>query len=97
MIGGQPLTEAKRPGPPVRHVIAALEKTAASLAEGLPVPAEAVRMITKNRIPFALWSRLYIWMGAWGFKKQAAKNGISKDELLAQPYAAQTVSLPRGV
>jgi len=88
MIGGQPLTEAKRPGPSVRHVIVALEKSAASLAEGLPVPAEAVRMITKNRIPFALWSRLYVWMGAWGFKKQAARNGISKDKLLAQPYAA---------
>jgi multimeric flavodoxin WrbA len=88
MIGGQPLTEAKRPGPPVRHLIAALEKTAASLAEGLPVPAEAVRMIAKNRIPFALWSRLYMWMGAWGFEKRAAKNGISKDKLLAQPYSA---------
>ena len=88
MIGGQPLTEAKRPGPSVRHVIAAMEKTAASLAEGLPVPPEAVRMIATNRIPFALWSRLYIWMGAWGFKKQAAKNGISKGKMLAQPYAA---------
>lgn len=90
MIGGQPLTEAKHPGPSVRNVIAALEKTAASLAEGLPVPAEAVKMIAKHRIPFALFSRLYIRIGAWGFRRQAAKNGISKDQLLAQPYAEQT-------
>jgi multimeric flavodoxin WrbA len=91
MIGGQPLTGAKRSGPPVKHVIAALEMTAAALAEGLPVPAEAVRMIAKNPIPlipFALWRWLYVRMGGKGFEKAAAKNGISKDKLLAQPYAA---------
>ncbi len=87
-IGGQPLTGAKRSGPPVQHVIAALEMTAAALAEGLPVPAEAVRMIAKNFIPFALWRWLYSWMGARGLKKLAAKNGIGKDKLLAQPYVA---------
>jgi hypothetical protein len=69
-------------------VVAALELTAAALAEGLPVPVEAVRMIAKNLIPFALWRRLYMWMGATSFEKLAAKNGIGKDKLLAQPYAA---------
>jgi hypothetical protein len=88
MIGGHPLTEAKRPGPPIRHVIAALEMTAASLAEGLPVPAEAARMIARNRIPSALWHRLYAWMGTRSFEKLAAKNGISRDELLARPHVA---------
>jgi len=87
MIGGQPLADAQRSGPPLRNVITALELTAASLAEGLPVPAEAVRMITKNRIPFALWSRLYTWMGSRSFEKMAARNGISKDKLMARPYA----------
>ena len=87
MIGGQPLTGAKRSGPPVQHVIAALEMTAVALAEGLPVPAEAVSMIAKTRITFALWRSLYVWMGGNGFEKQAAKNGIGKDQLLAQPYA----------
>jgi multimeric flavodoxin WrbA len=87
-IGGQPLTGAKRSGPPVQHVIATLEMTAVALAEGLPVPAEAVRMIAKNRIPFALWRWLYMWMGTKGFEKLAAKHGIAKDKLLAQPYAA---------
>jgi hypothetical protein len=91
MVGSQPLTEAKRSGPPVKHVTAALEMTAAALAEGLPVPAEAVRMIAKNPIPlipFALWRWLYVRMGGRGFEKVAAKNGVSKDRLLAQPYAA---------
>ncbi len=88
MIGGQPLTGAKRSGPPVKHVIAALEMTAAALAEGRPAPAEAVKMIAKNPIPFPLWRWLYTWMGGKGFVKLAAKNGIGKDNLLARPYAA---------
>ena len=61
--------------------------TSSSLAEGLPIPAEAMKLITKHRIPFGLWSRLYVLMGARGFKKIAAKNGVSKADLLAQPYA----------
>jgi hypothetical protein len=91
VIGGQSLSGAKRSGPPVRHVIAALEMTATALAEGLPVPPEAVRMIAKNPIPlmpFALWRWLYARIGGKGFEKVAAKNGVSKDKLLAQPYAA---------
>ncbi len=88
VIGGQPLTGAKRSGPPVQHVIAALDMAAAALAEGQPVPAEAVSTIAKNRIPFALWRPFYMWMGARGFERQAAKNGVSKDQLRARPYAA---------
>ena len=88
MIGGHPLTGAKRSGPPVQHVIAALEMTAAALAEGRPAPAEAVKTIAKNPIPFPLWRWLYTWMGGKGFVKLAAKNGIGKDKLLARPYAA---------
>ncbi len=88
MIGGQALTQPQRQGAPVKNVIAALEMTANSLAEGLPIPSEVMKLITKNRIPFALWSRLYVLMGARGFKKVAAKNGVNQADLLAQPYAA---------
>jgi hypothetical protein len=88
MIGGQPLTGTKRSGPPVQHVIAALEMTAEALAEGRPAPAEAVKTIAKNPIPFVLWRWLYAWMGGKGFVKLAAKNGVGKDKLLARPYAA---------
>jgi multimeric flavodoxin WrbA len=91
MIGSQPLTEAKRSSPPVKHVVAALEMTAAALAEGRPVPAEAVRLISKTPIPlmpFALWRWMYVRFGGKGFEKVAAKNGVSRDKMLAQPYAA---------
>jgi multimeric flavodoxin WrbA len=87
MIGGKPLTHAKRQGLPVGNVIAALEMTAAALDKGLPVPSEAVSMIAKNGLPFAIFRRLYVWMGAMGFKRVAAKNGVSKSSMLAQPYS----------
>jgi hypothetical protein len=86
IIGTQPLTEAKRSGPPIRHVVAALEMTAAALAEGLPAPATAVEMMAKSPMPFAIWRRLYMWMGGKGFEKLAAKNGVGKQQMLAQPY-----------
>lgn len=87
-IGGEPLTAEKRSGAPVRHAMEALDMTAAALAEGLPVPAEAVKTIAKSPMPFAIWRRLYIWMGTKGFEKLAAKNGVDKDGLRATPYAA---------
>ena len=91
VIGSQPLTAPERSSLPVKHVIAALEMTATTLAAGLPVPAEAVRMISKNPIPLmpsALWRWIYARLGGKGFEQQAAKNGVSKDGLLAHPYAA---------
>jgi len=88
MIGGHPLTEANRPGPPVKQAVEALEMTAAALANGLPVPGEAINIIARKPLPFAVWNRLYAFMASRSFKKLAAKNGIAKEKLLAQPYAA---------
>jgi hypothetical protein len=90
-IGGQPLNEVERAGPPVKHVIGALDLTATALAEGRPVPAEAIKMLAKNPIPlipFALWRWMYLRLGGKGFERAAAKNGVSKYRLLDQPYAA---------
>ena len=87
-IGGQPLTGPKRSGPLVKHVMGALDMTSAALAEGLPVPAEATGMIASNGIPFVLWRWLYMRIGGRGFVKLAARNGIGKEKMLAQPYAA---------
>ena len=87
-IGGQPLTAPKRSGPPVKRLIRALDMTAAALAEGLPVPTEAIRTIASNGIPFVLWRWLYTWIGGRSFERLAAKNGIGKEKMLAQPYAA---------
>ncbi len=91
IVGGQPLSEAQRSRPPLKHIFSALDLTGASLAQGLPVPAEAVEMMTKNPIPFmplALWHWLYLRIGGKGFEKEAAKHGVSKHDLLARPYAA---------
>ncbi len=91
MVGGQTPNEAQRSRPPFKHVFAALDLTAASLAQGLPVPAEAVRMIKKSPMPFmpsALWHWIYVRIGGKEFVKEAAKNGVSKEGLLARPYAA---------
>jgi hypothetical protein len=91
MVGGQPLTETKRSGLPVKHVIQALDLTAAALSDGLPVPAQAVKLMAKNPVPFiplVLWRWIYMRFGGKGFEQEAARNGISKDRLLDQPYAA---------
>jgi multimeric flavodoxin WrbA len=91
MIGGQPLTETKRSGPSVKHVIQALDLTAAALSDGFPVPAQAIKLMAKNPVPympFALWRLIYMRFGGKGFEQEAARNGISRDRLLDQPYAA---------
>ena len=86
-VGSQPLTAEKRSGPPVQNIVAALEMTAAALAEGLPVPAEAIAAIAKSRIPFPIWRWLYIRIGGKSFEKLAAAHGVGKAQLLARPYA----------
>jgi multimeric flavodoxin WrbA len=91
VVGGQPLTEKKRSGLPVKHVISALDLTAAALEDGRPVPAAAAILMAKNPvplIPFALSRWIYIRFGGKGFEQEAAKNGISRERMLEQPYAA---------
>jgi hypothetical protein len=91
IIGGQPLISSKRSGPPVKHVIQSLDLTATALAEGLPVPAQAVTLMAKNPVPFlpfGVWRRIYIRFGGKGFEQEAARNGISRQRLLDQPYMA---------
>jgi multimeric flavodoxin WrbA len=93
VIGGQPLTSEKRSGPPVTHIVRALDLTAVALSEGLPVPAEAVRLMAKSPvpfIPFALWRRLYIRFGGKGFEQEAARNGVGRERLMERPYAQST-------
>lgn len=52
MIGGLPLAQPKRPDPPIQNVLAALEMAVATLADGLPVPAEAMKMIVRHHSPW---------------------------------------------
>ena len=91
VIGGQALNMARRSGPPVKHVIGALDLTAVALSEGHPVPAQAAKLMAKNPVPFmpfAVWRWIYTRLGGKGFEREAARNGISRERLLDQPYAA---------
>jgi hypothetical protein len=42
----------------------------------------------RKGIGSALFNRIYMWMGTKSFEKVAAQNGIGKEKLKAQPYAA---------
>jgi hypothetical protein len=89
-VGGQPLTDKKRSGPPTVRLTQALDLTAAALAQGRPVPAQAVKLLAQSPIPlmpFALWRWLYMRLGSKGMVQAAADNGVGKDRLLEQPYA----------
>lgn len=88
-LGGQSLTATGYPG--VKCVIRALDLTAAVLAEGQPVPQEAVTLMTRSPIPvipFAIWCWLYGRVGGQRMQRQAIENGVSKNALLARPHAA---------
>lgn len=77
-IDGRALAECGRM---VRHVLRALDLTAAALDKGDPVPAEALVLMEKQFLP--RW--LYIAMGNWGWKKRAKKYGVNRG-LDARPY-----------
>jgi hypothetical protein len=90
LSSGQSLTSRNRSGPPVRHVIQALDMTAAALAEGRPPPSEVMTMIARSPIPlmpFAAWRWIFVKAGARHWQRQSAENGISKENMLARPYA----------
>ena len=90
LSSGQSLTSRNRSALPVKHVIQALNMTAAYLAEGQPLPSEAGTMIARSPIPllpFAAWRWIFVKVGIRRFQRQAAANGISKENMLARPYA----------
>jgi len=90
LSSGQSLTSRNRSVLPVKHVIQALNMTAAYLAEGQPLPSEAMTMIARSPIPllpFAAWRWIFVKVGIRRFHRKAAANGISKANMLARPYA----------
>ena len=77
-INGQPLAKA---GGMVRNVVAALDLTAAALAEGEPAPAEAIALMARPFIPM----RAYMLMGDIGWLRQARRNQVVT-HLRARPF-----------
>jgi NAD(P)H-dependent FMN reductase len=77
-IGRRPLAKA---GGMLRHQLRALDLAAAALAEGKPIPPEAVGLMVRPLIP--RW--LYLWLGNRGWKSEAKKFG-TRDRLRDRPY-----------
>ena len=68
----------------------ALDMAGAALAEGQPVPGEAARLMAKSPIPLlhsSVWRWLFVKMGNRYWRTRAAAFGVSKQDLLAQPFA----------
>ena len=90
VIGGEPLKQRSDLGFPLYKVQLALKTAADALAQGRPVPIEAIRNLAKGPIPFTpfiVWRFLYL-RGSIGFwEKRARGHNVSKKSMLARPVA----------
>jgi hypothetical protein len=77
-INGRSLSDVKRTA---RNVISSLDLAADALATGQPIPERAVQLMAKPII----WSRIYTWIGARGWRRRAAIHGVA-NRLRDQPY-----------
>jgi len=87
--GGQELTQTKRSGPPVKHVIKALDQAGQELAKGNAVYSDTQSLISKSPIPivtFGMWSWMFTKLGGKWWIQQAIDNGVTKEEMFAKPY-----------
>jgi hypothetical protein len=80
-IGNRPLAKA---GGIVRHQVKALSRAATHLAEGAEIPEAIIGLMGKAMMP--RW--FYNWMGDWGWKRAAKKNGVS-GRLREKPFAGE--------
>lgn len=78
-VDGRPLEKL---GGMARSIRKSLDLAAAALAQGKPVPEEALSLMAKPLMP--AW--LYIMGGNMGWGSQARKNGV-RNQLDARPYA----------
>ncbi len=82
VVGGKP---GERDGM-LRHVFRGIDLAAAELAEGRPIPDEAIPLFGRKLMP--RW--LYLIMVNFGWKWQARNNAKTKGlkiDLYARPYA----------
>jgi hypothetical protein len=77
-LNGQPLAKA---GGMAHNVVAALDLAAAALAEGEPVPSEAIALMARPFIP----ASAYMLMGDVGWLAQARRNR-ALTRLAARPF-----------
>jgi multimeric flavodoxin WrbA len=95
IISGTPLNQKSELGFPLNKVQSALTTSADALAKGKAVPEEAIRSLGGVQIPFTpffVW-RIMFANGSTAFwDNRAAKNGISKQQILAKPLESEAVS-----
>ncbi len=80
-IGNRPLAKA---GGVVRHQLKALSQAATCLAEGAEIPETVIGLMGNAMMP--RW--FYNWVGDWGWKRAAKKNGVS-GRLREKPSAGE--------
>ena len=87
--GGQELTQPKRSGPPVKHVLKALDEAGEELSKGNVVSFNTQSLISKTPIPivpFGMWRWIFTNLGRQWWKQQAIENRVNKEEMYAKPY-----------
>ena len=90
LFRGQPFEKTNRKAPPVDHVKQALDLAADALANGHPIPAEAIDLMKKTPIPivpFRLWRWMFTRMANQRWRRLAAEHEVEPEGILAQPYA----------
>ena len=88
VIGGEPLKQRSDLGFPLYKIQLALKTAADALAQGRPIPIEAIRNLASSPVPytpFFVWRFLFT-RGSIGFwEKRATGHGVSKQRMLASP------------
>jgi hypothetical protein len=82
IIDGKPLGTL---GNDVKSVKRSLDLTASALADGKPVPEEALKLMSQPLIPPFIPKIIVAWIGNMGFKKTAKENGVL-NKFLDRPY-----------
>jgi multimeric flavodoxin WrbA len=88
IISGAPLTQKSDLGFPLIKIHKALKTSADALARGKVVPAKAMRNLAGVPIPytpFFVWRMMFAKGSTAFWNDRAAKNGVSKDQILAKP------------
>ncbi len=88
--GGKLLTQTRRSGPPIKHVIEALDRVGEDLAEGRVVLSQAQRLISKVPIPVVssgIWRWLFPRFAALFWKAKARKNNVNAKDMYVKLYA----------
>jgi multimeric flavodoxin WrbA len=95
IISGAPLTQKSELGFPLIKIHTALKTSADALARGQVVPVEAMRSLAGVPIPFTpffIWRMMFANGSTAFWNNRAAKNGISKQQILAKPLESDAVS-----